>query len=129
MTEIKAVCASCQRVGDYTSLERQYCHYCGHEKLNPLVMVDQKLQYLDRLTELDGGDITERIKRVCNSIEQDLGIKPADYDVIDTTTMDMPKGFIKVEHPITKQDMMLLRADKPESITLKSGITYQDIIG
>ena len=50
--------------------------------------IDQKLSYLDRLITIAHlNDVYKHIAAVCNSVEQDLGIKPADYDV-------MPKSGI-----------------------------------
>jgi hypothetical protein len=62
-----------------------------NKRLKSESKIDQKLEYLDRLLDIarldDATDdlknyLNKRIGTVCNSIEQDLGIKPAYYDVI-----------------------------------------------
>lgn len=56
------------------------------------VSIDDKLKYLDLVRKIGN---PERIKRVCNSIEKDLGLSD-DYDVLDTRTMDGKGGLVKV---------------------------------
>jgi len=106
---------SCPDCGGYMNAirEAKYGEFVGvqREARKVKANIDQKLSYLDRLIKMLESNKAEheRINVLCNSIEQDLGISPADYEVIDTSTMDMPKGFIKVDRTLTQDEIMLFK--------------------
>lgn len=109
LTETKAICGVCQRDGYYDSIERQHCVYCGCDELEAIpqthkINVSVKLEYLDRLIGLLHANKAEheRISRVCDSIEKDLGLG-ADVEpkgltgIIAGTGIDLKEFLEKVK--------------------------------
>lgn len=79
-------------------------------------LTEQKLEYLDRLIKIDGQqtalveqeEVESRIKRVCDSIEKDLGLNEV-------------KGILIHSEPIDKETMERIKkswAEQAENIML-----------